>query len=142
MLSWFLTVALAGAVCTLLKILLPKGEKSRLFAPFRFLASLVMILALLMPVAKFARLSDASFDRFLDEFRTSGKTYASDLATSGARAIKEDLKTQFPSADYTVNIYADKNACAITKITVGGIDGDQIIAYMKDHYGLIGEAEK
>ncbi len=108
--SWATTLIFLTVFGILAKSILPKGEKSRLYAPFRFLLSLLLIVTVFSPLVPiFKGQGDLSKDisRFFSE--TEGENVDVFLLKRFASVMDEKAKATFPDADFSFEIHTDEN---------------------------------
>lgn len=119
------------------KNFLPKGEKSPLYAPLRFLLSLCLVIVIFTPFIKimgnekdlsatFKKQQETALDGDREILEQMGKT------------MKKSVDTAFPQCTYTLEIYADDAGLPdlIKVVCENPADGKQIADFIYKNYGL------
>ncbi len=141
--GWVWGIILLSLCGRLMKSFLPRGEKSPLFAPLRFLLSLCLIAILFSPFFKFMggkAKTDKTIDFKIDEaYSIDGDALV--LEQMG-KTIKRSVDTAFPHHEFTLEIYTDQQGLPnLIKVVGGGQDGSEIADFIQRNYGLDATAE-
>ena len=134
--TWILIIlALFGKLA---KNLLPKGEKSPLYSPLRFLLSLSLIIVLFSPWIPLLK-----GERELMEFPSIS---AEEVEESGeilvlkrlGSTLGENVQSAFPDAKFSLEIHTDENKVPVLVKVVSEERNTaiQIAAYIKTNYDL------
>lgn len=93
---------------SIIKIFLPKGEKSALYPPLKFLLSLALILCVFTPLMIKTPIEDFHFDFNLPEINStpSGEEL---ILTKMEENMRKTIRASFPDADFSLLIYRDEN---------------------------------
>ncbi len=110
MANWAYSVILIAVTVTLCKIILPKGEKSPLYAPIRFLLALILCIAVFSPLAGLLR-GDFHFPMPIQEETISANTEQVILEKSEEN-IRCKLQNIFPNTEFDITLIGNENYLA------------------------------
>lgn len=138
--EWAWILILISVFASIGKSLLPKGEKSPLYPPLRFLLSLALIVVFFSPLIRMIQNKEeltSGISSLLteDTESTDGNTLV--LKRFGA-TLGERIKREFPEAEFSLEIHTDENKVP-TLIKVAGEDKvitEQIADFIQFNYGL------
>ena len=116
----------------LIKNFLPRGEKSPLYAPLRFLLSISLILVVIFPLTSpFKR---ETFNLKLEPLAdiNSGEIILEKMQST----IKRSVDTAFPKEEYSLEIQTDEKGIPNLILVTGGERADSIADFISRNYGL------
>jgi len=140
--EWFYRLIVIGFFGVAVRLLLPAGEKSKLYPPLRFLISLLLITTIFLPCFQLLGQSGENFTSFFENI-TSPNTDEIErlLLERSAKEMTREVQTKFPEAKFTLYIYTDENALP-TEIAVEGVEADRIADYIEVKYEIPAEEYK
>lgn len=134
--SWAFTVILLSLCGKLIKLFLPKGEKSPLFSPLRFLLSLSLIIALISPLIGWKGWFQGKAFPFEYE-TTEGIDSNRIILKRMGETIKKSVDTAFPQCEYSLEIYTDEQGLPQSiRVVGGGEKATEITEFIYRNYGL------
>lgn len=111
--EWIFSLVLVSFADVLICQLLPKGENSKLSPPLKLLLSLILVLCVFSPVVRILH-SDLTLS-LPEGISLSAQENEKELQTffleKSADEIRKEVRTNFPSASYTLLFYADDLGC-------------------------------
>ena len=142
--EWAWTLILLSVFGKLMKNLLPRGEKSPLHAPLRFLLSLSLVAVMLFPWMRLLRREIKPEEYFSfpesESVQSDADTY---ILEQMGKTMKRSVDTAFPDIGYTLEIYSDENQVP-TEVLVLCEDPEkakQIASFIEKNYGLTTNAK-
>ena len=134
--SWAFTIILLSLCGKLMKHFLPRGEKSPLFSPLRFLLSLSLIIAIAFPLLQWKEESPTKDFPFT--FETTEELDGNTLILEKmGKTIKKSVDTAFPKCEYTLEIFADGQGLPQEIHVIGGGEkATEISDFIYRNYGL------
>lgn len=142
--DWFYTLIIIGFFGIAARLLLPSGEKSKLYPPLRFLVSLLLILAIFSPVFQITGENEFLLSAFFEELSSPDSDEVERLLLErSAKEMVREAKLHFPEASFTLYIYTDKYSVP-TKISVECSDGNggKIADFLEVKYSIPAEEYK
>ncbi len=139
--EWFYTLICIGFFGIVGRLLLPAGEKSKLYPPLRFLISLLLVLAVFSPFFKMKGENSSNFASYFALLSSPDtKEVERILLERSAKEMTREAKLVFPEAEFTLYIYTDENSIP-TEIAVECADGDggRIADFLEVKYGIPAE---
>lgn len=136
--EWFYTLIFIGFLGIAVRLLLPAGEKSKLYPPLRFLLSLLLMLTILSPIFRITKQNDFSFTSYFEDLASPDADKIEHLLLErSAKEMSRDILAEFPEASFTLYIYTDKNSVP-TEISVScqNFDACRIADYLETKYGI------
>lgn len=142
--EWAWTLILLSVFGKLIKNLLPRGEKSKLYAPLRFLLSLSLVAVMLLPWMQVlcGQIKPEELLSFPETENVQSNADAYILEQMG-RTMKRSVDTAFPDVGYTLEIYSDSDQVP-TEILVLCEDSEkanEIASFIERNYGLNANAK-
>lgn len=141
--EWAWILILLSLFGMIAKALLPKGEKSPLHSPLRFLLSLALIAVVFSPLISLIRgegdLSE-SISSLLSEEGEMADTQTLVLKRF-AEVLGQKVKETFPDAEFSLEIHTDENKVPVTiKVVSTESESAQRIAdFIEISYGIESE---
>ncbi len=136
--EWFFSLICIGLLGITSRLLLPGGEKSKLYPPLSFLFSLILIITVFSPLYKLFHQEKEIYTDFFSSLESPDtKVMERMLLERSAKEMSNQIKTQFPEAEFTLYIYTDKNGTP-TEIFVKSVCGDakDIADYIEAKYSI------
>ncbi len=128
----------------LLEHFLPRGDKSPLFPPLRFLLSLCFIFLLFSPWIQWIK-SDTKTIKGLDELFSSAIEIDGNqiILEQMGKTMKQSVKTAFPHYDFSLEIYTNEENVPVLVKVVGNdpVTGEKIAEFIEKNYNLESVAE-
>lgn len=136
--EWFTALIQIGFLGIVARLILPSGEKSKLYPPLRFLLSLVLVVAVFSPIFSLFRGNTADFSALFEGLqKTDTESMEKLLLERSAEEMANRVRERFPEADFTLYIYTDEGSIP-TQIEVKceGENGKAIAAFLQETYAL------
>ncbi len=136
--AWTLGIIFISLCGKLLENFLPRGEKSPLFSPMRFLLSLCLIVVISSPLWKIHSQKDTSFSISFP-WNTESKIDTNTLILEQmGKTMKKSVDTAFPKIEYTLEICADETGLPelVKVIGTSREDGVRIADFIQKNYSL------
>ena len=110
MADWAYSIIIVTVTVTLCKIILPKGEKSPLYAPIRFLLALILCITVFSPLVRLLG-GDFHFKLPAQEETVSANTQQIILEKS-EEDMKRHLQSVFPDTEFDITLVGNENYLA------------------------------
>ncbi len=138
---WAYTLILCSVVTMAIRILIPRGKKSPLYSPLKFLLSLVLIVAVFSPVFSFLKKDFTSeitipWDSFFSQVDTDSDRI---LLERCVQRMNEAVKHNFPETEFSLSVTANGDYIP-TSIRVKCEDekkAQEIALFLQANYALI-----
>ena len=137
--AWAYGLILLSLFGMIIKGVLPKGERSGLFPPLKFLLALVLIVAVISPVFSLLR-GKGPLSEISSLWEGSSETVEGDtlILNRLAQVMGEEVTRAFPESVFSFEIYTDENKVPV-KIRVVSEDREdarKIADFVKIKYGI------
>lgn len=142
--EWFYTLICIGFFGIAPRLLLPGGEKSKLYPPLRFLISLLLVLTVFTPLFKIKTENADGVASFFEALSSPNtEEMERSLLERSAKEMMREAQAAFPEADFTLYIYTDEYSIP-TEISIecADGDGDKIAHFLEEKYGISAEEYK
>ena len=135
--AWFSTLILLGFLGIVSRLLLPEGEKSKLYPPLSFLLSLLTVLTVFSPLFSIKQEDGVDLSEFLESAEINSDEMERRLLERSVQRMYENTKVQFPTANFTLYVYTEEGSIP-TEIAVScdGTEGDAIAAFLENNYQI------
>lgn len=135
--EYFFTLILIAFLGVLGRLLLPGGEKDPLYPPLRFLLSLILLLAIFLPVFRSLTESDGKLPPLSDIFsKAEPEEVERLLLERSAEQMAKKVKEAFPEADFTLMIYTEKGSIPSEIAVESNTNAAEIALFLQEAYGL------
>ena len=117
--TWAVTFLTALLIAGAAKLLLPKGEKSPLYRPLRFLTALLLLLILCHPLLKIVRDPNAYFSSgFTEADESADYDPGAHLLEQSENRIEKSVREAFPEGDYELVFETDEEELGIRSVKI------------------------
>jgi len=107
--EWFFSLLICTVLSSVIKIFLPDGEKSFLYAPLRFLFTLILTVSILHPfVVLSQKISDESISDEI-EISSDPEKAQSVLLEKSMNSLEESVKKAFPDQTFRLDFTVGKD---------------------------------
>ena len=133
--GWFSSLILLGFLGVIARLLLPDGEKSKLYPPLRFLISLLTLLAIFSPLIT---KKDGAWDlSFFEVVETTPDEMERLLLERSTETMYKAAKEVFPESEFTLYVYT-KEGSIPTELAVSceGDEEDALVDFFRERYPL------
>ncbi len=142
--AWADTLILASVFGIVVKVILPKGEKSPLFGPTKLLISLILIVVMFSPILSLFN-KETTLPFLSDSLGEALEVNSEQLLLErSCKIMSDEVKSAFPQTRFSLEIYTDDNRIPtqIQVICDPPEEGPRIADFLQAKYAIPASAKE